>query len=350
MSDALPDLPSAVCQGVGNEYKQRFSVHVKGACTMASNDRELHIVFGTGPLGLAVMRALRADGKRVRMINRSARVGFQKDLETEVGGGDAADPQFTREACDGAAVVYHCLGLPYARWREFPAIAHGIVEGAAAAGAKLVYGDNLYSYGAVAGPLRESMPETATTVKGRIRAEVAAAMLECHRAGKVRVAIGRGSDFFGPHATEASALGSRVFERILAGKAAQVVGDPDRLHSYTYLDDFGRALVTLGQREDALGCAWHVPTAPALTTRETVAMIAALAGQPARLSAAPGWMLRFMGVFDPQVRGLKEMLYEFDSDFVVDSSRFEATFAVSPTPLETSLRATLDWFRAKPPA
>jgi nucleoside-diphosphate-sugar epimerase len=286
----------------------------------------------------------------VRMINRSARVGFEKDLETEVGGGDAADPQFTREACEGAAVVYNCVGLPYPRWREFPAIGHGIVEGAAAAEAKLVYGDNLYSYGAVAGPLQEGMPETATTVKGRIRAEVAAAMIEAHRAGRVRVAIGRGSDFFGPHATEASALGSRVFERILAGRAAQVVGNPDRLHSYTYLDDFGRALVTLGQRENALGRAWHVPTAPALTTRATVAMIAALAGQPARLSAAPGWMLGLMGLFDPQVRELKEMLYEFDADFVVDSARFEATFAVSPTPLETSLRATLDWFRAKPPA
>jgi nucleoside-diphosphate-sugar epimerase len=129
-----------------------------------------------------------------------------------------------------------------------------------------------------------------------------------------------------------------------------VVGDPDRLHSYTYVDDFGRALVTLGQREDAFGRAWHVPTAPALPTRATVAMIAALAGQPARVSAAPGWMLGLMGLFDPQVRELKEMLYEFDADFVVDSSRFEATFAVSPTPLETSLRATLDWFRAKPPA
>jgi nucleoside-diphosphate-sugar epimerase len=317
---------------------------------MTSNDRELHVVFGTGALGLAVMRALRADGRRVRMINRSARVGFEKDLETEVGGGDAADPHFTREACEDAAVVYHCVGLPYARWREFPAVARGIVEGAAAAEAKFVYGDNLYSYGAVAGPLREGMPETATTVKGRIRADVAAALLEAHRAGKVRVAIGRGSDFFGPHATAGSALGSRVFESILAGKAAQVVGDPDRLHSYTYLDDFGRALVTLGQREDALGRAWHVPTAPALTTRATVAMIAALAGQPARVSTAPGWMLGLMGLFDPQVRELKEMLYEFDADFVVDSSRFEATFAVSPTPLETSLRTTLDWFRAKPPA
>lgn len=314
---------------------------------MGSNDRELHVVFGTGPLGLAVMRVLRAEGRRVRMVNRSARVAFAKDAETEVGGGDAADPKLAREVCEGAAAVYHCIGLPYPRWREFPAIARGIAEGAAAAGATLVYGDNLYMYGPVAGPMREGLPETATTVKGAIRAEVAARLLEAHREGTVRVAIGRGSDFFGPNATDASMLGSRVFERLLAGKAAQVVGDPDRLHSYTYLDDFGRALVLLARSEAALGQAWHVPTAPALTTRATIAMIASLAGQRARLASAPGWMIALAGLFDPQVRELKEMLYEFDTDFVVDSSRFERAFDMAPTPLEVSLRATLDWFRGR---
>ena len=106
---------------------------------------ELHVVFGTGPLGLAVMRELRSHGKRVRMVNRSSRVRFEKDLQTEVGGIDAADPAQAREACEGAAVIYHCVGLPYTRWTEFPPIAAGIVEGAASAGAKLVYADNLYA-------------------------------------------------------------------------------------------------------------------------------------------------------------------------------------------------------------
>ena len=92
------------------------------------------MVFGTGPLGLAVMRELRNRGKHVRMVNRSSRVRFKKDLQTEVGGIDAADPAQSREACDGAAVVYHCIGLPYPRWTEFPSIAAGIVAGASSAG------------------------------------------------------------------------------------------------------------------------------------------------------------------------------------------------------------------------
>lgn len=313
---------------------------------MTDTTRLLHVIFGTGPLGLAVMRTLRSEGRRVRMINRSSQVRFDKDLETEVGGGDAADPGFAREVCEGAAVVYHCIGLPYPRWREFPGIARGIVEGAAAAGATLVYGDNLYAYGQVAGPLREGLPETASTVKGRIRAEVAGLLLDAHRAGTVPVAIGRGSDFFGPHAAEATMLGSRVFARILAGKSAQVVGDPDRLHTYTYLDDFGRALVVLGDRTEAAGQVWHVPNAPPQSTRAIVATIGELAGTPARASAAPGWMVGLAGLVSPQLRELKEMLYEFDRDFVVDSSRFEAAFGIRATLLRDALTRTLTWFRS----
>ncbi len=311
---------------------------------MASSARELHVIFGTGPLGLAVMRELRSQSRRVRLINRSGRVAFEKDQDTDVRGGDASDPKLTREACEGASAVYHCVGLPYPQWAAFPSIARGIIEGAASAGARLVYGDNVYAYGPVRGPLREGLPETATTIKGRIRAEVARLILGAHAAGGVQAAIGRASDFFGPGVTDSSMLGTHVFGRLIAGKPAQVVGNPDKLHSYTFIDDFGRALATLGQREGVVGQIWHVPTAPARTTREMVALIA---GKSAKVSALPRWMVSMAGLFDAQVRELKEMLYEFEEDFVLDSSRFEQSFGVKPTPLEQSLRATLDWYRAR---
>lgn len=302
------------------------------------------MVFGTGPLGLAVMRELRIRGKHVRMINRSSRVRFGKDLQTEVGGIDAADASRTREVCEGAAVVYHCVGLPYPRWPEFPAIAAGIVEGATAAGAKLVYGDNLYMYGAVEGAMTEERPYAATTKKGRIRAAVARALLDAHQAGKLRVAIGRGSDFFGPFATEAAMMGSRVFKRALAGKSAQVVGDPDRLHTFTFIDNFGKALVTLGEREEALGRAWHVPSLT-MTTRQFVEAVYRTLGKPVKMSRAPRLAIALAGLFDANAKELKEMLYQFEKDLVMDSSRFEKVFGVRATPLDEAIRATLDWYR-----
>jgi nucleoside-diphosphate-sugar epimerase len=305
----------------------------------------LHVIFGTGPLGLAVMRELRRRGQRVRMINRSSRVKFAKDPQTEVGGANAADPAQAREVCEGAAVVYHCVGLPYPRWPEFPAIAAGIVDGAAAAGAKLVYGDNLYMYGAVNGAMTEDLPYAATTKKGRIRAAVARSLLDAQQAGKLRVAIGRGSDFFGPFAAGAAMMGSRVFGRALAGKSAQVVGNPERLHTFTFIDDFGKALVTLGEREEALGRAWHVPSPPAMTTREFVGAVYRMLGKPARMSRAPRLAIALAGLFDANAKELREMLYQFEHDFVMDSSRFEKAFGVQSTPLDLALRATLDWYR-----
>ena len=306
---------------------------------------ELHVVFGTGPLGLAVMRELRRRGKHVRMINRSSRVRFEKDLQTEVGGIDAADPARTREVCEGATVVYHCIGLPYPRWTEFPSIAAGIVEGAAFAGARLVYADNLYAYGAVDEPMTEDLPSNATTKKGRLRAGVAQSLMSVHNAGKVRVAIGRGSDFFGPFVTDGAMMGNRVFGRALAGKSAQVVGDPDRLHAYTFIDDFGKALVTLGEREEALGKAWHVPSCPAMTTRSFVNHIYAALGKPAKLSAVPRFAVTLLGVLDDNLREMREMLYQFECDFVMDSSRFESAFDMQATPLDRAIRQTLDWYR-----
>lgn len=306
---------------------------------------ELHVVFGTGPLGLAVMRELRRRGRRVRMINRSSRVKFAKDPQTEVGGANAANPAQAREVCEGAATVYHCVGLPYPRWPEFPAIAAGIVEGAAAAGAKLVYGDNLYMYGAVDGAMTEELPYAATTKKGRIRAAIARSLLDAHQAGKLRVTIGRGSDFFGPFATVAAMMGSRVFARALDGKSAQVVGHPDRLHTFTFIDDFGKALVTLGEREEALGKAWHVPSPPAITARQFVEAVYRMLGKQPRLSRVPNIAIALAGLFDANAKELKEMLYQFERDFVMDSSRFEKAFGAQPTSLDQAIRATLDWYR-----
>jgi nucleoside-diphosphate-sugar epimerase len=306
---------------------------------------DLNVVFGTGPLGLAVMRELRRRGRRVRMINRSSRVTFPKDPQTEVGGVNAADPAQTREVCEGATVVYHCVGLPYPRWPEFPAIAAAIVEGAGATGAKLVYGDNLYMYGAVEVPMTEDLPYVATTKKGGIRAAIARSLLDAHQAGKVRVAIGRGSDFFGPFAADAAMMGSRVFGRALAGKSAQVVGDPNRLHTYTFIEDFGKALVTLGEREEALGRAWHVPSPPPMTTRQFVEAVYQMLGKQPRISRLPNLAIALAGLFDGNAKELKEMLYQFERDFVMDSSRFEKAFGTQPTPVDQALGATLEWYR-----
>ena len=108
-----------------------------------SDDGELHVVFGTRPVGLAVMDELLSKGKRVRMVNRRGLADVTEGVE--VVGGDAADPTFTRKVSAGASVVYFALNPPYDRWPElFPSLQAGVLEGAASAGAKLIAVENLY--------------------------------------------------------------------------------------------------------------------------------------------------------------------------------------------------------------
>ena len=127
---------------------------------------ELHVVLGTGPLGLAVARHLAGKGERVRAVNRAGRAELPPAVETMAA--DVAEPGGAKLACDGAAVVYHCANPTYAKWAELhPALMDSIIEGAASAGSKLVFGDNLYSYGPVAGPLTEDLPDRASGPNGR---------------------------------------------------------------------------------------------------------------------------------------------------------------------------------------
>ena len=309
-----------------------------------TNSGELHVVFGSGPIGSAVMSELLTRGYKVRIVNRHTKMNVPEGVALVQG--DATDPAFTRDACKDATVVYDCTNPPYTQWPElFPPLQAGIVEGTASTGAKLVSMENVYMYGPTHGkPLTEELPYAATTRKGRVRAHMAEDLLAAHHSGKVRAAIGRASDFFGPNAFVSSA-GERVFLPALSGKASQVVGNANLPHTYTYVPDIGKGLVILGERDEALGQAWHLPSAQTVTTRQFIEMIFAETGYPARIQAVPNLILKTLAFFNPTMREVAEMLYEFEEPFIVDHSRFERTFGNHATPLQEAIHTTVEWFR-----
>ncbi|MBI3998714.1 MAG: NAD-dependent epimerase/dehydratase family protein [Armatimonadetes bacterium] len=290
------------------------------------------------------MRALVSMGRRVRMVSRSGRAPVPRDVE--IAAADATDPSSARRVCRGAAVVYHCASAPYHQWpAKLPPIMAGIIDGAASAGAALVYGDNLYMYGPVSGPLTEDLPDRAPGPNGRTRASLARMVLAAHESGKLRATIGRGSDFFGPHALQSMA-GERIFPRALARRPAQVLGNPDLLHTYTFLDDFARGLVTLGERPESLGQVWHIPSSETITTRQFVQLVFEEAGTAFRLSAAPTPAISLLALVNPTLRAVKEQLYQVTRPFVVDHTKYARAFGVHVTPHREAITQTLDWFRS----
>lgn len=316
--------------------------------TRESGDR--HVIFGAGAVGLTVAEELLRRGRRVRVVNRSGRTADAPVSDAlEWVTADAMDREATVAAAAGAKVVYFALNPAYHQWQAlFPPMQANVIEAARQAGARLVAMENVYMYGPTGGaPLTEALPQAATTKKGRIRAQMHDDLMAAHARGDVAVTVGRASDFVGPRVLS-SALGDRVVPAILAGKKAQVVGNPDLPHTYTYMPDIGRALVTLGERDEAPGEVWHIPSGGTVTTREYLQLLADSAGTgEAKLQVAPKLLLRVMGLFTPTVRELIEMLYEFEEPFILDHSKFVAAFGDVSTPLETAAAATVEWYRAQ---
>lgn len=314
--------------------------------------QELHVVYGTGPVGTAVIELLVAQGKPVRVVTRS---GARKHLppQVEMVRGDATDPSNARQVCTGATHVYNCTNpVDYHRWPEqFPPLQRGVLEGAAANDAKLIVMENLYMYGPHGGvPMTEDMPLNGHGSRSTTRVRMTEELFAAHRSGKVRVASVRASDLFGPHVTE-SLVGERLFGPLLAGKAAQVFANPDLPHSVSYIRDVGQALVTVGAHDAALGRAWHAPNAPTTTLREFVQILGEEAQLSPKLSALPRMatsaMLPLLGLFVPPLRGMTENLYISYEPYIVDHSAYSQAFGDSSTPLREAIRATVQWYRAE---
>lgn len=298
-------------------------------------------VIGTGPVGRAVIDCLRADGHAPIVISRSG----GKISGCQARAADITDVDAGRDALGDADVVFHCAQPAYHRWPEqFPAIQAGVLGAAERAEAGVVAVDNTYAYGRFEGAATEDTPLAPVSRKGAVRATLATELLGAHEAGRVRTAAVRASDFFGPR-VEGSVFGERFFEPLMAGKKPEMYGDLDARHSIAYVPDIARAMVTVAGDEAMWGRAWHAPTAPAGTQREFLAAAAAAAGVEPAPRMMRGWQLRIAGVFVPEAREQLEMLYEFENDYVIDSTAMTAATGLVHTPLPAALAATVAWYR-----
>ena len=306
-----------------------------------------HVVLGAaGGTGSAVVRDLAARGLPVRAVTRGGAADVPDGVEQVAA--DLGTTAGARRACEGAAVVYHCAQPGYTKWPElFPPMTRAILDGASAAGAKLVFADGLYVYGPPDGPMTEQTPQRAQGKKGRTRIEMADAVLGAHGDGRLRATIGRSSDYYGPRGTN-STVGENLFTPALRGKRARWLGSLDQPHTLNYLEDMARALVTLGERDEADGQVWHLPAAEPLSGRQFLTLVFAAAGYPPKIGVASRPMIRIAGLFNPLLRELNETLYQFERPFVSDASKFQRAFGpLQPTPHAEAVNRTVEWFRRR---
>jgi nucleoside-diphosphate-sugar epimerase len=309
---------------------------------------DLHVVLGaSGGLGRSLVETLVSQGRRVRAVSRklpSKPEAVDSSNLVEYVAADITEPIDVRRACHEASVVYHAAQPPYSQWPElFPAMTEKVIDGAASAHAKLVMVDNLYMYGPTAGPLNERTPRTATGRKGMARAAMEKQLLAAHIGGKVRVSIGRLSDYYGPHG-ENSALSALVLGPASKGKAMRWMGSANVPRTLHYLSDAARGFVTLADHSEADGKVWHLPSAPPITGVAFMQLINQALPNPVKTKTLGLTAMKIGGIFSKDAKESIEMMHQWTDPFVVDSSAFTNAFgAFTPIPHAAAVAATIHW-------
>ena len=299
------------------------------------------ILGAIGTIARELSRALTASAMPLRQVSRHPRAVNTSD---ETVAADLLDAAATARAVAGSDTVYLLAGLKYdARvWEEqWPRVMRNAIDACKRHGSRLVFLDNVYAYGRVAGPMTEETAFNPVSRKGEVRARIATMLLEEMRTGDLAAMIVRSADFYGPGATN-SFPHATVFERLKAGRTPRWIGDPKAVHSFTFTPDLGWALASLGGADGAYGQTWHAPTSSEPMTGETFVRLACEhAGRPYALQAVPRAMLHALGWVVPVLRENREMMYQFDYDYRFDSRKAEAFLGFAPTPYREGIGACL---------
>lgn len=302
------------------------------------------ILGSGGVIGYELARSLMAYTDRIRLVSRNP---VKVQATDELFPCDLLDRQGVERAVSGSSVAYLMAGLPYALkvWQEqWPVVMRNVIDACKIHNTKLVFFDNVYmiDIGSI-GHITEESPVNPPSKKGKVRAEIDRMILQEVEKGQLQAIIARSADFYGPNITApTSVLLELVYKNFLKGSPANWFCSLDKKHSFTYTQDAGRATAILGNDASAYNQVWNLPTAAdPLTGREWIDLFAREMGIKPKRMVATRFMVRFMGLFMPVMRELGEMLYQYDRDYVFDSSKFERAYNFQPTSYQDGVRAVV---------
>jgi nucleoside-diphosphate-sugar epimerase len=296
-----------------------------------------------GVTGIEIAHVLLEKGIKVRGVSRRPFAGAWEHVQADV-----MNLESLKHAIVGSDVVYCCVGLEYTVkvWqRDWLPLIENVIQVCLATKAKLVFIDNVYMYGLVQGEMTEATPMKPSSKKGEVRKAVAEKLLDAFQNRGLKGCIARSADFYGPDC-EKSLLTEAVFNNFQKGKTAQWFGYTDKVHSFTYTKDIGKGAAILGNDEKANGKVWHLPTAAnPWTGQQIIDFVAKEMGQKSKTMAIKGFLLTILGIFIPILREFKEMMYQYEHDYIFNSELFEKTFGLKPTTYEEGMKATAAFYK-----
>jgi len=258
----------------------------------------IHTILGAGgAIANGLAAELIRNGEAVRLVSRHP-AAIQGAVTHAA---DITDLAQATGAVQGSSIVYLCVGLKYdySVWRQqWPKIMTNTIGACRAAGARLIFFDNVYMYGKMDGlPMTEDTPYDPCSRKGDLRARIATQLMSEVRRGNITASIARCADFYGPGSLNTGIPNVLVFARLAKGKKAQWLANADKQHSFTYTGDAAKALYLLAKDESSWNQAWHLPTAASpLTGSEFIDMAARNMGMPSGHALLSKWMVRLGGI------------------------------------------------------
>ncbi len=284
----------------------------------------------------------------VRMVRRTNSTSNNPLFENI--SADILDAKSVNDAVRGSDIVFLVAGLPYniKTWQaQWHIVMQNAIDACAEHKAKLIFFDNVYMYGKVNGIMTEETPFNPCSKKGEVRAHIAKMLLDAIANEKVTGMIARAADFYGPN-TPLSMFTAMVVDNALKGKSPQALVRTDAKHSFTFTPDCGRALVDLSLDASAYNQTWHLPTYnPAMTAQEmSDAFLKLIPSTKTKMQVLSKFMLSILGLFIPILRELKEMMYQYESEYYFDSTKFEKHFGYGATTYQEGLVQTADYYKA----
>ena len=305
------------------------------------------ILGSSGVIGNELARALHKNHtKTIRLVSRNP-----KPVSTgnSVFPADLTDEKQTFDAVKGSEIAYLTVGVEYSAkiWQEkWPKIMSNVVKACIAHNTKLVFFDNVYSYGRVKGWMTEETPYNPCSKKGEVRLNVINMMMDEVKKGNLNALIARAADFYGPN-TPLSFISVMVFENYAKGKKAQWLVNDNVKHSFTYTPDAGKATAILGNTPTAYNQVWHLPTDNnALSGREIMEMAAKEFGIKPDYMTLKKWMIRMAGIFNPIVKESVELLYQSEYEYLFSSEKFEKKFGFVPTSYGEGIKETVKSYKS----
>jgi nucleoside-diphosphate-sugar epimerase len=297
------------------------------------------ILGANGTIGSLLAKELTVYTDKIRLVSRNP---VKVNDGDELFPADLSDPSQVDKAVEGSSVVYLLVGFEYklSVWREkWPRLMRAVIDACKRHQSKLVFFDNVYLYDQSAmGHMTEESPVNPPSKKGEVRRQVAEMLLQEVKAGGLTALIARSADFYGPR-NERSFLIEAVYKNFKKGKKANWFINAEKNHSFTYTPDAAKATALLGNTADAFNQVWHLPTDPTpVTGRQMVSLFAREMQCPDKVMVMPMWMIRLVGLFIPFMREMPEMMYQYDRDYLFDSSKFRQRFNYTPVTYEEGVK------------